>query len=315
MGRVATKSVKMNAERKGTVGAASAGRDGGGPPDGPPVAPFEVGMFESRGVRLYYEIHGQGPKVLVFMHGILLDANMNRRLAADLAALGNRVILLDLPGHGLSEKPRRASYHRMDTYARHVVALLDHLGIDRAVVGGVSLGGNVSLLVASQAPERVQGLVIEMPVLEWAVPAAAMTFIPLLLAVHFARPIVRVQASLFRRLPRTGPGALDSVMNSLSNDPKETAAVLHGILTGPIAPTVDERSQMTVPTLVIGHRSDRVHPFHDAQQLARRMPGARLVQASSMLELRFHPERLTGEIAELLDLAWSQGSQARRSAG
>ena len=58
------------------------------------------------------------------------------------------------------------------------------------MVGGVSLGGNVSLLVAALAPERVQGLVIEMPVLEWAVPAAAITFVPMLLAVHFARPVV-----------------------------------------------------------------------------------------------------------------------------
>ena len=99
-----------------------------------------------------------------------MDSNMNRRLAVDLAARGYRVVLLDLPGHGLSEKPKRASFHRMDTYAEHVVALLDHLGVDRAVVGGVSLGGNVSLLVAALAPDRVQGLVIEMPVLEWARP-------------------------------------------------------------------------------------------------------------------------------------------------
>ena len=118
------------------------------------------------GIRLYYEIHGHGPKVLVFMHGILMDSNMNRRLATDLASHGHRVILLDLPGHGLSEKPKRASFHRMDTYAEHVVALMDHLGIDQAVVGGVSLGGNVSLLVAAQAPDRVRGLVVEMPVLE-----------------------------------------------------------------------------------------------------------------------------------------------------
>ncbi len=66
----------------------------------------------------------------------------------------------------------------MDTYAGHVVALLDHLDIDQAVIGGVSLGGNVSLLVAAQAPERVRGLVVEMPVLEWALPAAAITFVP-----------------------------------------------------------------------------------------------------------------------------------------
>lgn len=267
-------------------------------------------MVESDGLQLYYEIHGHGPRVMVFMHGILMDSNMNRRLATDLAAQGFKVILLDLPGHGLSDKPKRASYHRMDTYAHHVVVLLDHLGIDKAVIGGVSLGGNVSLLVAAQAPERVQGLVIEMPVLEWAVPAAAITFIPMLLAVHFARPVVRKTASLFRRLPRTGIGALDSGMNTLSSDPVETAAVLHGILAGPIAPTVDQRAAVRVPALVIGHQVDRIHPFHDAEQLAKRLPKGRLVQAKSMLELRLSPERLTDEIALFLDEAWDDPSQA-----
>ncbi len=292
---------------------AGGGRAGRAPRAAP--VPFAVGTFESDGVELYYEIHGQGPRVFVFMHGILMDSDMNRRLAADLAVLGNRVVLLDLPGHGHSEKPRRASFHRMDTYAHHVVNLLDHLGVERAVVGGVSLGGNVSLLVAAQSPDRVQGLVIEMPVLEWAVPAAAVTFLPMLLAVHFARPAVRVAANVFRRLPRPGLGAVDSVMTSLANDPKETAAVLHGILAGPIAPTVDQRAAVTVPTLVLGHRSDRIHPFHDAEQLARRIPGARLVQAQSVLELRVRPERLTGEIADLLDEAWGPGVQAHDRVG
>ncbi len=277
-----------------------------------PDPPFEVGMFDSDGLRLYYEIHGHGTQVLVFTHGILMDSNMNRRLAIDLAAKGFRVVLLDLPGHGLSDKPKRASFHRMDTYAHHVVALLDHLGIDRAVVGGVSLGGNVSLLVAAQNPERVQGLIIEMPVLEWALPAAAITFIPMLLAVHFARPVVTRTASLFRRLPRTGIGALDSVMNALSNDPVETAAVLHGILAGPIAPTVDQRAVMDVPALVIGHQVDRLHPFHDAEQLARRLPDGQLLQASSVLELRVSPGRLTDEIGQFLQAAWQDPPRADR---
>jgi pimeloyl-ACP methyl ester carboxylesterase len=277
-----------------------------------PDPPFEVGMFDSDGIRLYYEIHGHGTRVLVFTHGILMDSNMNRRLAVDLASKGFRVVLLDLPGHGLSDKPKRASFHRMDTYAHHVVALLDHLGIDRAVVGGVSLGGNVSLLVTAQNPERVQGLIIEMPVLEWALPAAAITFIPMLLAVHFARPVVTKTASLFRRLPRTGIGALDSVMNALSNDPVETAAVLHGILAGPIAPTVDQRAAMDVPALVIGHQVDRLHPFHDAEQLARRLPDGQLLQARSVLELRVSPGRLTDEIAQFLEAAWQDPPRADR---
>ena len=82
-------------------------------------------------------------------------------------------------------------------------------------------------------------------------------------------------------------------MNTLSNDPTETAAVLHGILAGPIAPTVSQRAAMDIPALVIGHQVDRIHPFHDAEQLARRLPRGQLVQANSVLELRVHPERLT----------------------
>jgi pimeloyl-ACP methyl ester carboxylesterase len=277
--------------------------------------PFEVGVLDVYGSQLYYEIHGHGPKVLVFMHGILMDSEMNRRLAIDLAALGHRVILLDLPGHGRSEKPRRASFHRMDTYARHVVKLLDHLGIEKAAVGGVSLGANVSLFVTAQAPERVECMVLEMPVLEWAVPAAAITLVPLLLAVHFAQPMVKQTASLMRRLPRTGIGALDSVLNSLSNDPTETAAVLHGILAGPIAPTVGQRLGMHVPALVIGHKVDRIHPFHDAEQLAKRLPEGRLLAANSILELRFHPERLTATIAQFLDEVWDQPSAVHQDVG
>ena len=286
------------------------------PDDNPgSVAPYEIGQFVHDDLELYYEIHGNGPRVLVFLHGILMDANMNRRLAADLALKGNRVVLLDLPGHGLSARPQRASYHRMDTYAGHVVALLDHLGIDQAVVGGVSLGGNVSLLVAAQAPDRVRGLVVEMPVLEWALPAAAITFVPMLLAVHFARPIVGRLSKVFRALPRSGNGPLDSVMNMFSAEPRETAAVLHGILAGPIAPTVDQRAAMDIPALVIGHKVDHVHPFHDAEQLARRLPQGQLIQASSVLELRVHPERLTAEINGLLDTAWAEPARRAKKAG
>jgi pimeloyl-ACP methyl ester carboxylesterase len=154
-----------------------------------------------------------------------------------------------------------------------------------------------------------------MPVLEWAVPAAAITFVPMLLAVHFARPVVGWTASLFRRLPRTGNGPLDSVMNTLSNDPTETAAVLHGILAGPIAPTVGQRDAMDIPALVIGHQVDRIHPFHDAEQLARRLPRGQLVQANSVLELRVHPERLTGQIATFLEEIWEAPATASRKVG
>src|SRR5262249_57963211 len=103
-----------------------------------------------------------------------------------------RAVPLPLRGRGQGDTPRHAGAHRMDLYARQVLCLLDELGVDQAVLGGVSLGTNVSLLTAVQAPGRVRGLVLEMPVLEWAVPAAAAVFLPLLLWVHYARAGMRL---------------------------------------------------------------------------------------------------------------------------
>ena len=75
---------------------------------------------------------------------------------------------------------------------------------------------------------------------------------------------------------------------------------------------------MTQPTLVIGHYRDPIHPFSDSDMLVREMPNARLVQASSILELRLTPERLTGEIVQFVERCFKpksrSGSGRRRTA-
>lgn len=263
------------------------------------------GEFEHRGHRIYYETYGAGDRVIVYVHGLLLDARLNRGIARALAERGNRVVLIDLLGHGRSDKPARASEHRMDLYVHQVVALLDTLGVERAVVGGVSLGADVALLMASLAPERVQGLVIEMPVLEWATPFAALTFVPLLLLLRHARPLAGALAAIARRLPATPFDPLNSFLGAVSLHPEQSEAVLHGILVGPVAPTYEERAAITVPTLVLAHRRDFIHPLSDASGLAEQMPAARLVRARSPVELRLHPERLTKEIVAFLAEVWS----------
>lgn len=257
--------------------------------------------FESNGQRLYYEIFGSGPDVIVYLHGLLLDTNINRGLAREWAQRGYRVVLLDLPGHGGSDKPRHATLHRFDRYARHVVNLLDHLGIEQAIVGGVSLGADVSLQVAVIAPKRVRALIVEMPVLENAAVTAAVIFAPLLMLVSLGRPLFSMTRRWFARIPRRDRGIADSMLNALSNDPVTMAAVLHGILVGPIAPDIVERSAVEVPTLIIAHNYDLIHPFTDARNLARQMPNTRLIYAHSILELRLKPARLMKQINAFLD--------------
>jgi pimeloyl-ACP methyl ester carboxylesterase len=269
-----------------------------------------LGTFRHLGYTLGYEVHGEGDRTVVLTNGLLLDAGVNRQLARTLAANGFRVVLLDLLGHGRSDKPPHATQHRMDRYARQVVALLDELGVERATVGGVSLGADVTLHVAVQAPDRVAALLVEMPVLEWATPAAASLFVPLLLAVSFGRPFFGLASALIRRLPRTGIDTLDSFLGTLSMEPEAIAAVLHGILVGPVAPEIEQRRAITAPTLVIGHENDLIHPFSDAENLAHQLPHARLLPARSMFELRLTPERLTREIVRFLEDVYAEQEAA-----
>jgi pimeloyl-ACP methyl ester carboxylesterase len=261
--------------------------------------------FRFEGRELAYEVHGTGDRLLVYLHGLLLDAELNRGIAEALARRGNKVVLLDLLGHGRSDKPEHASAHRIDLYARQVFGLLDELGAEQAVLGGVSLGANVSLQAAVVAPERVRGLVLEMPALEWAVPAAAVLFVPLVLALHYAKPVATILTRLVRSLPRTPFSPLNSMLNAASLSPEQMAAVLHGILVGPTAPAVEARRTITVPTLVLGHRNDLIHPLNDATNLVRELPNGHLVRARSPLELRLWPERLTGEMADFLAEVWA----------
>src|SRR5205814_2784043 len=98
-------------------------------------------------------------------------------------------------------------------------------------------------------------------------------------------------------VPRGDHNLIDAGLDWTSQDPGPSSAVLQGLLFGRIAPPRSERALLETRTLVIGHPRDPVHPFSDADELARELRNARLVDANSILELRIAPERLTNEIA------------------
>ncbi len=251
---------------------------------------------------------------LILVHGLLLSQEMHRPLAKALAARGNRVITVDLLGHGSSDRPRDMWRYSMGAFAQQLLALMDHLELDEAAVMGTSLGANTALEVASCAPERLRGMVIEMPVLDNALPASAVTFTPILLALTFGEPVMKLLARGARAIPRRLLPLYGNVLlDTVRQEPGPGGALLQGLFFGRIAPHRSERRTFTMPALVLGHRRDPVHPFSDAGQLAAELPNGRLLEADSLVELRLHPERLTEEIASFLDEIWSPRRAAKRT--
>jgi pimeloyl-ACP methyl ester carboxylesterase len=267
---------------------------------------IRTGEFTHGGFRLVYSDYGSGTRPFVLVPGLLLPRSMHDPLARSLAERGNRVITLDPLGHGESDRPADMWRYTMGLLADQVVALMDHLELDEAVVGGTSLGANVTLETCVRIPERLRGAVIEMPVLDNALLGCAVAFAPLLVYLTVGLPVARVVSGVMRRLPRTPSALLNVGLDWAGQDPKPSGAYLQGLFFGRIAPPRSERSQIETRSLVIGHPRDPIHPFNDADCLVRELRNGRMLEANSILELRFSPERLTNEIDRFLDECWRE---------
>jgi pimeloyl-ACP methyl ester carboxylesterase len=272
-----------------------------------------MSTFSLGGQRLAYTEHGDGPKLTVLLHGLLFSQRMHEALARALADRGHRVVTLDLLGHGASDRPPEKWRYSMPAFGGQVVGLLDHLDEAEAVILGTSLGANVALEAAVTAPERVRGLVVEMPVLDHALVGCAIAFTPLLIALTAGEPGMRLLARAARAVPaRLLPWQADILLDWIRQDPEPSAAVLQGLFFGRTAPPREERRAIAAPALVIGHQFDLVHPFSDAGMLVEELPHGRLLEARSLLELRLAPRRLTDEIAGFVDTCWRPRAARRR---
>ena len=265
--------------------------------------------------RLEYTEYGGGDQWVVLLHGQLMPRRMHQPLARALAAEGLHVVTLDLLGHGRSDRPADPLVYSMTAFGEQVVALLDHLGAPQAVIGGTSLGANVSLEVAAIAPERVRGLVLEMPVLDNALEAGIIAFAPLMLAARFLPVTVNAVRWLTRPIPRgVVPFWVGIGLDTCNQRADSVAAVVHGIFFGRVAPSSRQRREIAVPAIVVGHPADPIHPAADAAMLADEMPNATFVRARSILEWRSRPDRLNGLAAEFAKACWESPPRSRRSA-
>jgi pimeloyl-ACP methyl ester carboxylesterase len=273
-----------------------------------------IGQFFVDGDRLEYTEYGAGDRWVVLVHGQLMPRRMHQPLARAIAVEGFHVVTVDLLGHGRSDRPLDPKEYSMTAFGEQVVALLDHLGASEAVIGGTSMGANVSLEVADVAPGRVRGLLLEMPVLDNALEAGLIAFGPLMFLARF----VPLSVTLTRRLSRMVPRGIVPFwagvgLDTLAQHPAPMAATIHGIFFGRIAPSSKRRRQISAPALVVGHPRDPIHPAADAAMLADEMPNARFVAAKSILEWRARPARLDAEAVAFVTECWAAPAESART--
>lgn len=226
---------------------------------------------------MHYLDQGTGDPAIVLLHAFPLRAAMWEPQMVALAA-GARVVAPDLAGFGGSDAPEDPAAYSVDGWADDVAGLLEHLGLDRVVLGGISMGGYVAFAFLRRHRERLAGLVLadtrpgpdtpevlerrtaqQRQVREVGTAEVIETMLEGLLSEHTRerRPEV-VSAS--RRLMDNPPAGFIGALEAMKRRPDSTA----------------ELATIDVPSLVIAGEADRPSPPDVAREMAAAIPGSAL---------------------------------------
>jgi 3-oxoadipate enol-lactonase len=227
-------------------------------------------------IEIAYDDIGSGPAV-VLIHGYPFNRSMWAEQVSALAD-SNRVVTLDLRGQGESESSPGAS--TMKLMAEDVQALMDELGIDRAVLGGLSMGGYVTLAFYQLFSERVEKLLLADTRAQADTDEGKATRAEQVQQVLAEGMAGIVNAMLPKLLsPETvskRPEIVKRVRDMMIHTKPEGAA---GALRG-MAEREDQTerlSQITVPTLIVVGREDPITPVADSEKMHERIAGSELV--------------------------------------
>jgi 3-oxoadipate enol-lactonase len=232
---------------------------------------------------------------IIFLHGVGSDKSVWRP-QLDHYGANRRAIALDYPGYGESELVEGAT---RDDFAASILAAMDALGIDRAHVCGLSLGGVIAIAMHAAAPSRCASMII------------ADSF-----AVHpdgqgiYDRSVAASQAMTMRELAEARSGLLlgSAATDELRLEVVETMAAIDpwayrvGAEAVWLADQRDRASAISVPTLIIVGDEDGITPPSLSEELEQLIPGSRLevIAASGHLANAEQPERFNDLVDHFL---------------
>lgn len=252
-------------------------------------------------IEIAYDDTGSGPAV-VLIHGY----PFNRSMWADqVSTLTDRyrVVTLDLRGHGESESSSGAS--TMKLLAQDIAALMDELRIERAVIGGLSMGGYVALAFYQLFPERVEKLLLADTRAQADTEEGKATRAEQVQQVLAEGMAGIVNAMLPKLLcPETVSKRPDIVKRvrdmMIHTSPEGAAAALRGMAER--EDQTERLSQIKVPTLIVVGKEDPITPVADSERMHERISGSELVvieNASHVSNIE-QPETFNGALQAFL---------------
>ena len=261
------------------------------------------------GHNLRYRVEGEGP-LAIFGHGLMGSIEQVEENLSVLDQLLARVRLLvyDARGHGRSEGPADADGYTWETLGRDMGELVRHQGEERALLGGASMGAATALWVALEQPERVRALVLVMPPplgepgLRGPAEKQALQVLDMLSAAvqNFGLEKTVELARNFPGFAATPEEGEERSRWMLKQNPLTLAYAIRGLLQSPFH-EADAYRRIRIPTLVMAHEGDGLHPARAARLLGEAIGGAVVHIAPSSDYWPSHPEEFLAEVELFLD--------------
>ncbi len=235
-------------------------------------------VFVHDGLSFPYREEGQGLP-FVFQHG--LGGDLNQPFGVYRPAPGIRLLGFDFRAHGQTRPLGDPDKLRIATLADDIIRFIEHLGIDRAVIGGISLGSAVAVKAALQYPDRVLGLVLSRPAWIGGPQAANVhryATIARLIRDRGAREGLRtfLKTPEYQAMNRESPDCARSLIGQFEQPRAEECVDRLERLSSDSPCNRSEYAGIQVPVLILGNRQDPIHPWKYAETLAKLIPSASL---------------------------------------
>jgi pimeloyl-ACP methyl ester carboxylesterase len=252
----------------------------------------------------YFEEHGSGIP-FIFSHGLSGNADQAMDLVGTVP--GFRLVLYDNRGHGKTREPGNAAGLNFQTMAADALALLDHLSIEKAVVGGVSMGAAIALAFCLAHPQRTLAAILTRPAwLNQPEPPNLAMFPAIAAMIQNAgiEPARRLfeQSRMYAAWKEEYPPAATMVEGFFTGRTSQAIVATYQAIprSVPYHSPVELR-RISVPVLVLANRRDPLHPFEYAEALARAIPQAQLKEFPSKAEgLEKHTAAFRNYLGEFL---------------